>query len=466
MSSNHEQALHGKRLGPAVELAFPGGDAAGLALTAMDLSAHNSSTGQDVTYVMYDHHATGMRGYSRRFTQQPRSDNSSSLFAGNEQYLELELPASLMGVIKQIRCELNCTFTDGTVGAGSDSATVLPSDQWISRIEVRGGGSAGSVLETIRGDVMHLERPYRLSEVESKLSARDMLWGENDADLYLPSFSVATGTQASAPAARRYQIDLITPITDSQIYAPSLNLSQHPLTIRVYFRGTVFSQDQNGTAGSVSVSAARFWIEEHVLNEADAVAAAQVLNDHPMVYRCLSRQEFIRSKGTLSDSTEYNDLLQNLYGLSAALMVYVKEDRETVQTSPSASSPEGELAHFHQLSVFRLLDRTNGPIIEEETDEINRLSTQREHLSLPIWYNDTATMWYHYLIPFCDDFGAALHGTHTGARALTGSETLYYTTTAVAPDAAASLHVVSYDYASWVCRRGAPPQFLIARIGA
>lgn len=462
--STHESGLHGKRISPAIELAFPGGDEAGLPIASMTLSAENSSTGSEVTYMMYEHQAVGMRGYARRFTQQPRSDNSSSLFGGTEQYLELELPTSTVGILKQIRVELNMTFTEGS--GGTDSSTILPSDQWISRIELRGGGSAGSVLETIRGDVQHLERPYRLSEVEAKTKARDMLWGENDADLYLPAFSVAAGTQASVAASRRYQLDLVTPLTDAGVYAPSLNLASDPIVVRVYFRGTVFAQDQRSTVSTVSVSSSRFWIEEHVLNGLDAVAAAQVLNDHPIVYRCLSRQEFIRSKGVLTDSVEQNDLLQNLHGLSAALLIYLKENSEASQTSPSASTPEGELAEFHQLTAFRLLDWNNGPIIEEETDEINRLSTQAEHLSLPIWYNDTATCWYHYLIPFCDDFGAALQGQHTGGRPMTGAETLYYTPTASAPDAAASIHVISYDYASWVCRRDAAPQFLIARVGA
>jgi len=451
---------------PAIELAFPGGDEAGLPFTAMNLSAENSSTGGEVTYVMYEHQAVGMRGYARRYTQQPRSDNSSSLFSGSEQYVELEIPSSTMGVIKQIRVELDCTFTAGTVGGGADSSTVLPSDQWISRTEVRGGGSAGSVLETIRGDVAHIERQYRMNDTEAKTAARDMLWGENDADLYMPAFGEAAGTQTGTAASRRYQLDLITPITDAQIYAPSLNLSQSPMVLRVYFRGTVFSQDENGTPATVSVATTRFWIEEHVLNENDSVLAAQVMNDHPVVYRCLARQEFIRSKGVTTNSTEYNDLLQNLQGFSAGLIIYLKEDSEVVNLAPSASSPEGELAEFHQLSVLRLLDRQNGPIIEEETDEINRLSTQKDHLSIPIWYNDTATHWFNYLVPFCDDFGAALHGTHTGARAMTGSEILYYTTTASAPDSAASIHVVSYDYAVWVTRRGAPPQYLIARVGA
>lgn len=473
----HERALiRQDRLTTAQELAIPHGAMAGVPLVTKVLSAGNTRSGREEPYLQYASQGGGLRGYTNRFTKLPVNTTYGNLLDGvsTNQYIEVQLPHNL-SMLKDVFMEMDVTFTDGS--GGTNSLTVAPTDQWVDRIELRGGGAGTGVVDQMDGDTVLLERAHRLSDVEVAQSSLDLGWGNVDASEYRPAASTAAGTQATAltdvfgALQRKFQIQIPNFLSDAKVYVPALRLNSRDMYLRIYMKPSPFSLDlhglSSGTVATATVNSVRFWFHEHILNGADAALMRQRISAQPIAFRGVSRAYYKRSKGTLDDDTPYSELLSNLRGYSLGYMFYLKEDSTATQlAAASTSSPNGELAHFHAPAVARLENEQSAPIVEEETEEMNFACVQAKHVTHP-WFKPRAgSIWRRWLFPFCDNFAAALRGVHTGGRQMTGQETLYYTTSSTAtknPDAAASIIVISYNAATLVCQPAAAPELQVAQ---
>ena len=135
-----------------------------------------------------------------------------------------------------------------------------------------------------------------------------------------------------------FYLDIVNFLSDSQVYGPALRLHAQDMVIRIYVRPSIFSLDLHGTAASFSVSNVRFWLHEHTLNSADKQVMRQAVASMPIAFKGVTRSYFKRSKGIVANSTEYNEVLNNLRGFSAAYMMYLKADSNTVQTEECYSA--------------------------------------------------------------------------------------------------------------------------------
>ena len=462
--SNHEQILARQdQLTLAQELALPAGPEAGINLVEHQVSAANSQSGVETLYSTYEHHAGGVRGYNKITSKLPISQVYSRLWDGTStnQYVELELPE--FEIMDKLVMQVDGSFTNGS--GGTDSIAILPTDQWIDRIELRSGGN---VLDTIDGDTVLLERAYRMEDVETKQAAYDLNWGMSDTTSYQPPLGPLTSNDTTLPVTfygsgtKTFYLDIVNFLSDAQVYGPALRLHAQDMVVRIYVRPSIFSLDRNTTGSQFTVSNVRFWVHEHALNSADKQVMRDSIASMPIAFKGVSRTYFKRSKGVVANSTEYNEVLNNLRGFSAAYMMYLKADANSVQTSAtSGPSVNGAVAHYHQITQARLLDELQAPIRETETETQNYRTVQLSHIKHP-WYYREDSIWLRWLWPFCSDFSSVLTGVHTGGRQMSGNETVYYTTGADAPDESSSLIIVSYNYASLMCQPSRAPVMVTA----
>ena len=468
MASNHEKSIPvNAPLTPAVELAYPLQEEHGLPMVGRHVASLMPEEGGAMVYE-YAETANGVGGYVQRTTVQPRIDVSSQILGSSGSsgvYTELELkPHTCEGVLEQIRLELTGSWTGAS--GGTDDAASLPTDLWIDRIEIRGGAS-GEILQTMRGDWQFIERRFRETTEEMFIKAPDLglkqVFNEQCATITVAG---STDTSGNDPSRTIYQIELLTMLTDSSVFAPDLNLDSFPMTIRVYFRPRTMSYSAHTTAAYFTVSSHRFWIQQFIHNSDDAAAARNLAANAITAYKTVQRTEFSRGySSALTTSQEYQERLVNLRGLSQGLLWYSKASSEALTTSLDTVLSEGNVGSFSDFASCRLLDGQSAPIVESETADVNKNWTQAAHLLHPC-YSVAAVPNDIILFPFCKDFGAALHGVHSGARQLGGDEQFCVTTAGTTPAVATTWHILSYDCASLICHPGEPPMLAVARHGA
>jgi hypothetical protein len=354
---------------------------------------------------------------------QPKNGVTTTPFNGAQYQIEFEYPNYLGKVIDSV-IQFDLTFT--TTGAVAGTFQHLPTTFFFDRIEFI---YANNVVESLGSDQIHLETLQFCTDQEYRTMTIPVHIAE-DGD-----FATAEALGGASPALQTMSKTVYLPLWSSWINTmqPYLKGFRDSFRIRCYTTRSIEVALVTIPDLSVSMTSCVLWATEAQLSD---TATRQLDNAHRkgVVYRSVLRNKW-QKIDTLTDSSEYNQVIQSFTSDSAGVAIYAR---------PNSTTPADFLTR-QPLKYVALLDSTGSELTQRLPDGLIKYFVVPETVPFTSLVTDPTKDSY-YVFPLCNSLLDVLEsGKVGGGLKFSGNERF----TTVLPAGAGSVSNLVITALSW-----------------